>query len=210
MAVTYVEVDIGKIGEIVNRYNEVGTTLWSRYHETTHGQLRMRHWDNHPEWRFLDSQIERHSLILDYGCGSGNADVFLAILGHTVVGYDSSPTATDVARYIASIQSPEVSQRLSFYSKAIPRREYDVIWICHVLEHIPKSEWASVFGLLKEYAPHPKLVVSSPLGKAYYVPDHVNFWYTDKELADDLSQFVAIDDSLTNYTEHVVRVIGRF
>ena len=47
--------------------------------------------DIHGEARFVDALAERHSRILDAGCGTGRLGGYLIRQGHTVVGTDVDP-----------------------------------------------------------------------------------------------------------------------
>jgi SAM-dependent methyltransferase len=50
------------------------------------------------EARLVDAMIERHSRVLDAGCGTGRVAAELARRGHAVVGVDADPVLIDSAR----------------------------------------------------------------------------------------------------------------
>ena len=201
------EVDLNYIGNIVDRYGDKGDTFWSRYHETTRGQLTMAHWVDHFEWKFLLKHLVAQSRILDYGCGSGHSDIFLAMHGHEIVGYDISPTAIDIAKYIASIQTQDIRDRLEFHLNKLPVRNYDIIWSSHTIEHISLEMLPEVFNLVRSVASEIPMLISVPLGTAYDVPNHVNHWYSDKELEESLSRYVDITWTSTDNENQVIRAM---
>ena len=180
------EPDMDAIGRIVDTFNDHTSEAWSRYHETSRGQLRMSFWKDHPEWKFL-AQHYPPCKVLDYGCGTGHADVWLAYHSYDVMGYDPNETNYQVAKYIGSIQPKSIKDRLAFFNILTYRWNTSITWLCHVLEHIPRPEWANVFENIRDIGG--KLLVSVPLGKAYYVPAHVNFWNNSRELTNDLVEY---------------------
>ena len=52
--------------------------------------------------------------VLDAGCGQGTQAIFLARLGHDVVGVDLSDTLLDVARDSAACETEDIQGRLHF------------------------------------------------------------------------------------------------
>lgn len=49
------------------------------------------------EARMLDAMLERHSRVLDAGCGPGRVGAELAARGHTVIGVDADPALIEAA-----------------------------------------------------------------------------------------------------------------
>jgi SAM-dependent methyltransferase len=81
----------------------------------------------------------RGKQILDVGCGEGEDAVLFAKLGATVMGYDVSPRAIEVAKKRAEIDG--VADRVSFVcaplSQALlPWAKFDVIWFDNILHHV--------------------------------------------------------------------------
>ena len=181
-----VEPDLDEIGRIVDRYNDPTSEAWSRYHETGRGQLKMEFWKDHFEWKFV-AENYKPCIVFDYGCGTGHLDVMLADVGFTVLGYDPNKTNREVAKYIVGIQPQDVRDRLLILD-GIPNRtqwsDIDLVFICHVLEHVSKREWGDFFSPI--VSNDWKALISAPLGMAHYVPSHVNFWYSARELQNDL------------------------
>ena len=65
----------------------------------------------------MSALLTRHppaSPILDLGCGSGDLSIYLAQLGHQVLGIDFVETAIVNARKKLSVLPPEVAKRLDF------------------------------------------------------------------------------------------------
>jgi SAM-dependent methyltransferase len=149
--------------------------------------LFLSHWVNHFEWQFAAQCFPVGSLILDWGCGTGHADIFLARQGYQVVGTDISRLGIQIASYVRSLQTPELINRVSFHLEA-PQLPYDFAWTSHVLEHVPKDEWQEFFRLITN-AGASQVLVSVPRDRAYFDPDHKNFWQNPAELEADLVSF---------------------
>ena len=74
--------------------------------------------------------------ILDYGCGVGTIDFYLAHLGHSITGIDISPKAIRVCK--SSAKEIGVASNTTF--KLISQRldnEYDLIICSELIEHVP-------------------------------------------------------------------------
>jgi cyclopropane fatty-acyl-phospholipid synthase-like methyltransferase len=74
-------------------------------------------WDIGAPQPAMASLIERHpptNPILDIGCGSGDLAIYLAQLGHQVVGIDFVESAIAIAKAKIDSLSPETAQLLSF------------------------------------------------------------------------------------------------
>lgn len=92
--------------------------------------------------RFL-SELARGSHILDAGCGSGRDSKVFLQNGHTITAFDASP---EMARF-ASTYTGQKCRVLCFQDVDF-EQEFDAIWACASLLHVPKSEMASVLSLL--------------------------------------------------------------
>lgn len=184
-----VEPDLDVIGHIVDSYGDRESAAWSRYHETARGQLTMAFWEKHFEWRFLASRYQPCPL-LDYGCGTAHSDVYLARAGFTVIGYEPNETNRGVAEYVVSIQEKSIQDGIVIVG-AFPKTDWanlvKLVWVCHVLEHVPKSKWTEFFEpmVLSKW----KTLISVPLGREHYVPSHINIWNNEYELVKDLEAF---------------------
>jgi 2-polyprenyl-3-methyl-5-hydroxy-6-metoxy-1,4-benzoquinol methylase len=88
--------------------------------------------------RFL-SQLAPGSHILDAGCGSGRDSKVFLQNGHTVTAFDGSP---EMARF-ASAYTGQKCRVLRFQEVKF-QQEFDAIWACASLLHVPKCEMESV------------------------------------------------------------------
>lgn len=110
-------------------------------------------------WRIMDMQ-DRKGAVLDVGCGSGNLLEALRESGHTdLEGVDFDPKAVQVAREAGlNVSAGEVN--------AVARRDFDVVLMNHVIEHLPSPEKA-----LREVANHLKpsgiFVIRTPNSRSF-------------------------------------------
>ncbi len=80
------------------------------------------------------------SRILDFGCGSGRDTKFFLEQGYQVDAIDGSENLCRIASEYAGIQ---VRQML--FSELAAENEYDGIWACSSILHLPKEELKDVF-----------------------------------------------------------------
>jgi hypothetical protein len=131
-------------------------------------------------------------------------DVYLANAGFSVIGYEPNDTNREVARHVVDVQEESIASRV-FIIGDLPEVPVDLIWCCHVLEHVPKSDWGEFFGEVARY--NCGILISVPLGHAYYVPSHVNIWNDEQELVKDLeSSGFTVKWSEVDYQNSVIRV----
>ena len=79
--------------------------------------------------------------ILDFGCGSGRDTKFFLEQGYQVDAIDGSEKLCRIASEYSGIQ---VRQML--FSELSAENEYDGIWACSSILHLPKTELTDVFG----------------------------------------------------------------
>ncbi len=176
------EVDIEVIRALCDPFPEDhGFVLRLRQNQKA---LFLSHWKDHFEWLFAASIFPKGSTILDWGCGTGHSDVLLAAHGYKVVGADIDELGITIANYVRSLQSPTIQSLVSFHLEA-PKLDYSAAWSSHVLEHVPKAEWRDFFSKIYE-AGASSVLLSVPLGRAYFDPDHKNFWDSEIALSEDL------------------------
>jgi SAM-dependent methyltransferase len=88
---------------------------------------------------YLDGKNKQN--ILDFGCGVGTLDFYLATKGHMVTGFDISKKAIDVAR--VSAEKLNLEKRTSFHDleKGIemPGKKYDWVILTEVIEHVEED-----------------------------------------------------------------------
>lgn len=168
-----------------NRYNSGSKTMWFKF------------WENHHEWLYVLGHPEIKGHIIDFGCGSGHSDFFLAEKGLRVHGIDYSETGIGICNYLRSIQAPEIQERTSFeclnIQGPIEERDYkyDAVWSAHTFEHIvdPSDILAALDVLTK---PGAHMLISVPFADNYDHPTHVHQWFSTQEFDDFLSQFVEV------------------
>lgn len=94
--------------------------------------------------RFLPLLPER-AHILDVGCGSGRDTKFFIGLGHKVIAFDSSVE-------IAALAEKEVGQSVQVQrvQDIQYEKQFDGIWACASLLHVPRKDLPDVFRLLHQ------------------------------------------------------------
>ena len=136
-------------------------------------EYRLNIWRDHFEWRYVEAHYPK-CRILDFGCGEGWSDIWLARSGFTVVGYDVNPDSVAIANTVRDLESPEVQQRLSFGEVLNINQAHDLVWSSHVFEHIPLHNWR---GILESFAEMgAPVLISVPLGYAYDMHQHIHHW----------------------------------
>lgn len=175
--------------------------------------LTMSFWKKHFEWRDLLNYSEINGKILDFGCGSGHSDIYLARKGRVVHGIDLSEIGIAIAEYLRKREPSEIRANLSFQVADVikdkPEELYDSAWASHVFEHIPDPEpvLAGLRGWLK---PGARMLVSVPLGRAYDDPSHVHHFKCQDELRQVLERGVTVERIDCNQEHQVLRAICRF
>jgi SAM-dependent methyltransferase len=176
--------------------------------------LKMSFWENHFEWKSLRDYPEINGRILDFGCGSGHADIFLARKGYTIHGVDLSPVGIRIASYLRTRESRAVQDKLCFscadVTRTLPETEpYDAIWSSHVFEHIA-DPGPVLNGLRRWVKPGAHMLVSVPYGKAYDDPAHVNHFYSSDELCNYLEGPVTVQRTDISTQFNVLRALCYF
>ena len=143
--------------------------------------------------RFL-AAIPSGGKILDAGCGSGrDARVFIE-LGHDVTAFDASPELARLAgeylnRPVETLRFQEMSWN----------REFDGIWACASLLHVPTGELPGVLGRMRDaLKPGGVLYASFKYGRGIHNRDGRQFTNLDEAGLDDLledSQSFSLLDS---------------
>jgi len=177
------------------------------------GALKLSFWENHFEWQAVSSYPEIHGRILDFGCGSGHSDIFLARNGYEIHGVDLSSIGIDIANFLRDKESFAVRQRLSFsladIVSAFPENPFDSAWSSHVFEHI--SDPVPILqGLKRWLKPGAHLLISVPLGYAFDDPGHVNHFANGEELRRFLGDTVTVSRIDISMEFQVIRALCRF
>ena len=120
--------------------------------------------------------------ILDAGCGSGRDLRAFRALGYQVTGFDASPSLVALASEHAGVPV----YCLAFND--IPwRAQFDGIWACASLLHVPRAELASVLKRLATALVSGGIVYASfKYGTAEHARDDRIFTDMDEDLLADL------------------------
>ena len=89
--------------------------------------------------RFL-SLLSENSTILDYGCGSGRDTKYFLDKGYTVDAIDGSAEICKLASEFTGIQVKHM-----LFQELSAVEQYDGIWACSSILHLPKTELLDVF-----------------------------------------------------------------
>ncbi len=175
--------------------------------------LTMSFWRNHFEWRDLLTYPEINGTLLDFGCGSGHSDIFLARNGRKVLGVDLSEIGIAIAEYLREQEPLETRANINFQVADVikdrPETLFDSAWASHVFEHIP-DPGPVLNGLRGWLKPGARMLVSVPLGRAYDDPSHVHHFHCEDELRQVLEKGVAVERIDRNLEHKVLRAICRF
>ena len=87
--------------------------------------------------------LEKRALILDAGCGSGRDSLVFKQRGYTVQAFDASEAMVESTRSLAQVPVRKLTFQEMDYDQ-----EFDGIWACASLLHVPKQELGKVFSLL--------------------------------------------------------------
>lgn len=176
--------------------------------------LKLAFWKNHFEWRGLLAYPEISGRILDFGCGSGHSDIFLARQGYSIHGVDLSGIGIDIANYLRDREPTRIRERLTFQRADIVNEMpqgalYDAAWASHVFEHIA-DPGPILAGLRRWLRPGARLLISVPLGRAYDDPSHVNHYGGPEELHRALEKYISVERVECNQKYQVLRALCRF
>jgi len=100
--------------------------------------------DMSPFYSRFEKLIPHPARILDAGCGTGRDSKYFLSRGHIVVAFDSSTAKCELARKNAGINV----KRMRFQDVSF-ENEFDGIWACASLLHVPSSELTGVMTKLK-------------------------------------------------------------
>ncbi|MEK7154751.1 MAG: methyltransferase domain-containing protein [Patescibacteria group bacterium] len=97
--------------------------------------------------------------ILDYGCGVGTIDFFLANMGHSVIGVDISPKAISICKKSAKAIGVSANTKFKMVNSILGK--FDLIICSEVLEHL-KNDYFTVRKLVRLLNNKGKIIVSVP------------------------------------------------
>lgn len=177
--------------------------------------FKLSYWQGHEELKAIREYPEIRDHILDFGCGSGHMDIFLARAGKLVHGVDLSVLAIALANHLLNRETREVRERLTFSMANVTQQGpshgqvYDSVWSTHVFEHI--EDPTEIFQGLRQWVkPGAHMLVVVPLGYAYDDPSHVHQFMGDLQLANYLSSHIEVVRVDASEEDQVLRALCRF
>lgn len=97
---------------------------------------------------FFDQQTEGTLRVLDVGCGQGRDALFIARLGHRVVGVDISPNGIRDLLVTARQEKLAVEGIATDITTFTPDGDFDVVLIDRTLHMLPEKERLEVLARL--------------------------------------------------------------
>ena len=129
---------------------------------------------------------------LDIGCGEGELLIKATLLGHDIIGIDSSLREIEVAKKTALISGVEINIKHG-YIEDLPfeKDQFDTIIMGEVIEHLPNvgETVKRVLTFLKDGG---QLLITTPAGFAHADADHKNFFFK-REVMEKLSKYWVFD-----------------
>ena len=133
---------------------------------------------------FFDRLERENARILDVGCGQGRDALFIAGLGHRVVGVDTSPNGIRALNEAAGRQALAVEGSVADITDYVPDGVFDVVLIdrtLHMLAETPRL--AVLAGLLDHVADNGWLLIadepSNIAGLEGVIAAHDGSWTID-------------------------------
>lgn len=120
--------------DIINYYNKVAT----QYKEERNTLVEFSE-----IYKNFVKYLKPGSKILDFGCGSGRDSLYFKKCGYEVIALDGSPKMCEITRELCNIEVKEM-----FFEDFNEKNEYDGIWACASLLHLPKEVLIKVLSNL--------------------------------------------------------------
>ena len=89
--------------------------------------------------------LEKGSLILDFGCGSGRDSRYFLKKGYRVEAIDGSHEMVKIASKLTGLNVKQM-----MFSELDECEKYDGIFACASILHVPYTEFSDIFGRLKK------------------------------------------------------------
>lgn len=100
---------------------------------------KLKKWIN-----YFSSKLPKRSSILDIGCGAGRDSLFFVNKGFSVTGIDFSEKIIEIVKKRVANGKFIV---MDFENLSFPENNFDGIWACASLYHLPKE---NLMGVLKK------------------------------------------------------------
>jgi tellurite methyltransferase len=97
---------------------------------------------------FFEQQKGKYLRVLDIGCGQGRDALFIARMGHSVVGVDLSPNGIRDLINDANRESLDIEGIVADIVTSAPSGEFDVVLIDRTLHMLPEQERLEVLERL--------------------------------------------------------------
>jgi len=91
--------------------------------------------------KWFTSFLEKDSLILDFGCGSGRDSLAFLKMGYKVEPLDGSPVFCTIAEKVTHLKIKNLR-----FSQLNEDEKYDGIWACASLLHVPLKNLPSILN----------------------------------------------------------------
>lgn len=100
---------------------------------------------------FFDQFDQSKARVLDVGCGQGRDALFIARLGHSVVGVDISPNGIHDLNAAATKDDLAIEGVVADVSDYTPEGKFDVVLVDRTLHMLPKPARLSVLQRLLDH-----------------------------------------------------------
>jgi len=87
------------------------------------------------------SFLDKDSLILDFGCGSGRDSLAFLNMGYKVEPMDGSPSFCSIAEKVTRLKITNLR-----FSELNEKNKYDGVWACASLLHVPLKDLPSILN----------------------------------------------------------------
>lgn len=138
----------------IKRYFEQQAAAWLESSYRTDGETFPVGWHRARIISEALSAEGRKLKVLDLGCGGGRLSIFLAELGHNVVGVDQSETMLDIAARDLAGTAPETQARVRFVngpvdSFDIQEGPFDAVLAMGLIGYLPNDKM--IFDIAKRH-----------------------------------------------------------
>ena len=98
--------------------------------------------------QFFESYSQPSARVLDVGCGQGRDALFIARLGHSVVGVDASPTGVSDMIADSNSEGLDIVGEVADIRAYKPQGEFDIVLIDRTLHMLNEVDRLNVLGSL--------------------------------------------------------------